>query len=67
SASEFSKGLSLSMAELSDNTKKIVQSIENVNAVAGQFVALSENLTNTSSELESMAAELKKVIEHFKI
>lgn len=67
SASEFSKGLSLSMAELSDNTKKIVQSIENVNAVAGQFVALSENLTNTSSELESMAAELKKVIERFKI
>ncbi len=67
SASEFSKGLSLSMSELSDNTKKIVQSIENVNAVAGQFVALSENLTNTSSELESMAAELKKVIERFKI
>ncbi|MGQ9844344.1 MAG: methyl-accepting chemotaxis protein, partial [Spirochaetota bacterium] len=67
SASEFSKGLSLSMTELSDNTKKIVQSIENVNAVAGQFVALSENLTTTSSELESMAAELKKVIERFKI
>ena len=67
SASEFSKGLSLSMTELSDNTKKIVQSIENVNAVAGQFVALSENLTNTSSELESMAAELKKIIERFKI
>lgn len=67
SASEFSKGLSLSMTELSDNTKKIVQSIENVNAVAGQFVVLSENLTNTSSELESMSAELKKVIERFKI
>ncbi|MEJ5362351.1 MAG: methyl-accepting chemotaxis protein [Spirochaetota bacterium] len=67
SASEFSRGLSLSMTELSDNTKKIVQSIENVNAVAGQFVALSENLTNTSAELESMAAELKKVIERFKI
>lgn len=67
SASEFSKGLSLSMTELSDNTKKIVKSIENVNAVAGQFVVLSENLTNTSSELESMAAELKKVIERFKI
>lgn len=67
SASEFSKGLSLSMSELSDNTRKIVQSIENVNAVAGQFVALSENLTNTSSELESMAAELKKVIERFTI
>ncbi|MCX8122683.1 MAG: methyl-accepting chemotaxis protein [Spirochaetes bacterium] len=67
SASEFSKGLSLSMAELSDNTKKIVQSIESVNAVAGQFVSLSENLTTTSSELEAMAAELKKVIERFKI
>lgn len=67
SASEFSKGLSLSMTELSDNTKKIVQSIESVNAVAGQFVSLSENLTNTSSELEAMAAELKKVIERFKI
>ncbi len=67
SASEFSRGLSLSMTDLSDNTTKIVQSIESVNAVAGQFVSLSENLTNTSSELEAMAAELKKVIERFSI
>jgi len=66
-ASEFSRGLSLSMTDLSDNTKKIVQSIENVNAVAGQFVSLSENLTSTASELETMAAELKKVIERFSI